>query len=47
MNAEQEADNEMTVLLKYYTWKVFSKIKSSRKLKEKTSPTRKNRAGED
>lgn len=38
MKTEQESDNEMTILLKYYIQKVFSKIKSSRKLKEKDFP---------
>jgi len=42
---EQEAKNEMSMLLKYYTQKVFSKIIHSRKLKQKINPNQKNRIG--
>jgi hypothetical protein len=45
---EPEADNGMSVLLKYYIRKIFSKIKTSEKVKEKAAPTRKmGRKGQD
>jgi hypothetical protein len=45
---ELEAENEMSMLLKYYIQKIFSKIKTPKKVKEKTAPTRKmRRNGQD
>ena len=40
-----EEMNEMSVLLKYYSQTVVSKIKTSKKAQEKTAPLRKNRGG--
>ena len=39
---------KMSVLLRYYIRKIFSKIKTSEKVKEKAAPTRKmGRKGQD
>lgn len=38
-----EAENKVSVLLKFYTLKVFSKIKSLEKTKQTPAPLRKNR----
>jgi len=40
---EPEAENKVSVLLKFYTRKVFSRIKSPEKSKQKPFPRQKNR----
>jgi hypothetical protein len=40
---EPEAENKVSVLLKFYTRKVFSRIKTSEKPKQNPFPPRKNR----
>ena len=40
---EPEAENKVSVLLKFYTRKVFSRIKLPEKLKLRPAPRRKNR----
>ena len=46
MNTEhlsKAEENKMSVLLKFYIQKVFTKIKSPKKVKEMTHPPRRNR----
>jgi hypothetical protein len=45
-STEPEAENRVSVLLKFYTRKVFSRIKPSEKTKQNSGPRRKNRGGE-
>lgn len=42
---ETEADNKVSVLFRYYTRKVFSRIRSPEKTKEKLVPSRNTRGG--
>jgi hypothetical protein len=44
---EPEAENKVSVLLKFYTRKVFSKIKSPEKPKVKPAQLRKNQDDEE
>ena len=39
---ETEAENKASVLFKFYTRKVFSKIKSPEKTKQRSGPDRKS-----
>jgi hypothetical protein len=40
---ETEAENNASVLFKFYTQKVFSRIKAPEKLKQRSAQIRKNR----
>jgi hypothetical protein len=44
-NSEPEAENKVSVLLKFYTRKVFSKIKPPEKTKQNQTLHRKDRDG--
>jgi hypothetical protein len=43
---EPEAENKVSVLFRFYTRKVFSRIKPPEKTKQKSPQPRKNRDGE-
>jgi hypothetical protein len=45
-NTETEAENKVSVLFKFYTRKVFSRIRPPEKTKQNPAPPRKNRGGE-
>jgi hypothetical protein len=45
-STEPEAENKVSVLFKFYTRKVFSRIKPPEKTKQNHAPLRKNRGGE-
>jgi hypothetical protein len=46
-STESEAENKASALLKFYTLKVCSRIKSPENANQKTSPHRKNRSGRE
>jgi hypothetical protein len=45
MSNEPDAENKVSVLLRFYTRKVFSKIKSPEKPRQNSPPPGKNRGG--